>query len=823
MSKRQIFSLFGAVALEGMGKTQKELTEFNKEVRGATRRLNKMGREFITVGKNMTRNITAPMAAAGAAMVALSNKTGKYADQLLDLQQVTGLSTDNLQGLEVVSRDAGVSFEGLTGVIGKFTSRLPQIQRGTGQASRAMDQLGVSVHDSDGNMRDMNELFPVLVRKLQSIESVTERNALSQQIFGRSLEDIAPVLGMASDEFDRLMGSAEDVAGYMDKDALKAANEYRKSMENLKADFGGLTREMAMAFIPVLKNSVIPAIRNKVVPAIRGMIKAIKGAVEWFQGLNPAIKEIAVVLGVTLAAVGPLTIAIGKMVLAAKALVPLYIALTKGQIALNLAMKANPIGLIITAITALVAAGVLLYRNWDAVTDFMSSAWDSLTFHVEQGALRMQEVWAKSVLVIIDGIRRISDYIPGLNDAVFDARDAIEDMMFAAQGARMVNEAERESLEAKRKATADATEATADATDATSESTDATVEETETTKMSTAAKQNNAQAEKNLTWERYKAIDAVVAVHNALEKAKEDAKRILEERAQFEEQWSEKLFRETNDRIAILEMEKDQSLQQAYELGAEEASIREYFLHKIRDAKEQEAEASVQASRREVQEKIGLAQQLHSGVSAIMSDLSNMRMVQMENEIEKRRQQIEHSMMGEEEKEEAFTALEAEAAERKDEMRKKEAKQEKALRLFEIGINTASAVAQALPNVVLAGIVGTMGAAQAAIVAATPIPLAQGATVQSDPGRGVLAQIGEGNQDEIVMPLKSGIDQIVSGIISGLRDVTMPRPAFAGMPSGGGGDVHLSIGTLVADERGLKNLERRMSKYRIRENQRTGR
>lgn len=53
---------------------------------------------------------------------------------------------------------------------------------------------------------------------------------------------------------------------------------------------------------------------------------------------------------------------------------------------------------------------------------------------------------------------------------------------------------------------------------------------------------------------------------------------------------------------------------------------------------------------------------------------------------------------------------------------RKQARDEKLNALFSIAINTASAVAEALPNLILAGIVGGIGAAQAALVLAKPLP-----------------------------------------------------------------------------------------------------
>jgi tape measure domain-containing protein len=49
---------------------------------------------------------------------------------------------------------------------------------------------------------------------------------------------------------------------------------------------------------------------------------------------------------------------------------------TAAQAALNAVMSANPIGLMVAGIAALVVAGVLLYRNWDKVAKFFKGLWD---------------------------------------------------------------------------------------------------------------------------------------------------------------------------------------------------------------------------------------------------------------------------------------------------------------------------------------------------------------------------------------------------------------------------------------------------------------
>lgn len=59
---------------------------------------------------------------------------------------------------------------------------------------------------------------------------------------------------------------------------------------------------------------------------------------------------------------------------------------------------------------------------------------------------------------------------------------------------------------------------------------------------------------------------------------------------------------------------------------------------------------------------------------------------------------------------------------KQNEIRKRQAIADKLNALFGIGVNTALGIAKALPDLILAAFVGTLGALQAATVAATPIP-----------------------------------------------------------------------------------------------------
>lgn len=148
---------------------------------------------------------------------------------------------------------------------------------------------------------------------------------------------------------------------------------------------------------------------------------------------------------------------------------------------------------------------------------------------------------------------------------------------------------------------------------------------------------------------------------------------------------------------------------------------------------EQQHQAEMERIEKEKQARIDSLTYAYSQITAIVDQA-------FDNEIAN----IENSEKSEEEKAKLIAQV-----------RRKQAVWDKTQAIVDIAINTATAVTKALPNLFLAGLIGALGVAQAAFVAAQPIPplpLAEGGIVMPTEG-GTLAQIAEAGQPEAVIPL----------------------------------------------------------------------
>lgn len=119
--------------------------------------------------------------------------------------------------------------------------------------------------------------------------------------------------------------------------------------------------------------------------------------------------------------------------------------------------------------------------------------------------------------------------------------------------------------------------------------------------------------------------------------------------------------------------------------------------------------------------------------------------------------------------------LDEELAAKEREIRRQQAKREKALNIFQSIVNTASAVAEALPNIPLSIAVGIAGAIQTALIASTPLPeLGTGGWIKkgdkhSAPSKGIPALI---ERDEAVMSAAAMTDKKVYNVIGNTAQIT---------------------------------------------------
>lgn len=213
---------------------------------------------------------TAGAAAAGTAVTAMTVKAATAADEINTLSKQTGLSTAQIQKFQFASEIIDVPMETLTGSMAKLTRNMAAATNPTKGAGKAFSELGVKVRDSEGNLRSNQAVFNDAILALGKMENATERDALAMQIFGKSAQDLNPLILGGADALKQLGDDADRAGLIMSQDALDNLNGFRDSLDVLQSSAGAASNVLAGSFAGGMRSSV--DIINRLIPQVTGSL-----------------------------------------------------------------------------------------------------------------------------------------------------------------------------------------------------------------------------------------------------------------------------------------------------------------------------------------------------------------------------------------------------------------------------------------------------------------------------------------------------------------------------------------------------------------------
>lgn len=209
--------------------------------------------------KGIATGFTAIATAATAAVTALAKMTldsGKWADDLNTLSKQTGISTEDLQKYQFAASRVDVSVDTLTGSMAKLTKNMSNARKGTGDAADAFSALGVDITDANGSLRDNEDVFKETIKALGQVENETERDAMAMQIFGKSAQDLNPLILGGADALEQLGAEAEAAGLILDQDSIDKLNGVQDAVDGLKASAEGAGHLFSVGFAGPISDAI---------------------------------------------------------------------------------------------------------------------------------------------------------------------------------------------------------------------------------------------------------------------------------------------------------------------------------------------------------------------------------------------------------------------------------------------------------------------------------------------------------------------------------------------------------------------------------------
>ena len=201
--------------------------------------------------------ITAAVATATAAAVSLGKEFVQTAtevattgDQIDKNSQRLGISVSGYQELDYVLNLCGTSMDSMSAGFKTMTNKIADATSGSEEALAMFESLGISLEDLQ-NM-STEDIFKATINGLQEMEEGADRAALANDLFGKSGQNLAPLLNMTSDEMNEAIDLANEYGMVMSDDAVQASADYTDALTTLKKTFTGLKNSLMADFLPSL-------------------------------------------------------------------------------------------------------------------------------------------------------------------------------------------------------------------------------------------------------------------------------------------------------------------------------------------------------------------------------------------------------------------------------------------------------------------------------------------------------------------------------------------------------------------------------------------
>ena len=418
----ELFKLLGTIAIDNeqanraLDETSQQAGDTSNQMDGA---FAKIGGVAATIGKA----VVGAGIAMGTAWVAAIEGTREYRAQM-------GLLDGAFQASGHSSKEAKNTYSELNAVLGDTEQAVEAAQHialiaDNEKEMNELTHIGAGIFQSFGNSLPLEGLYEGIVHT-SALGEVQGGLADALEWSGITVEDFNDKLAKCSTEEERqdlIMKTLKDTygaAGDQYKETNQDVMEARKAQERLTD---------AMAKLGAVGEPILTAIKNKVadmataaIPHLENLIQKVKDGKKWMQdNKNTVDKWKSAIVGAAASAASFVLILKWSSIMG-KAKTALA-AVTAAVKLLNLAMKANIIGLIISLVIGLVAAFVTLWKNNEDFRKFWIKLWDKI-----QDACGTATKWIKNKFGDLkDALKTVRDTFSKIKDTITDKLDEARD------------------------------------------------------------------------------------------------------------------------------------------------------------------------------------------------------------------------------------------------------------------------------------------------------------------------------------------------------------------------------------------------------------
>lgn len=388
----------------------------NARLRAVSEQFKQWGTQLETAGQKMQGLSMAAGIVAGA-IGGLTVKTSEWADDINTMSTKYSIGTGELQKYSAAAQLVDTDVETIAKSHVKLEKTMYSAQQGSESAEKAFQALGVQYKNADGSLRAGDAVWQDTIKALGTMSNESERDALAMQLMGKSASELNPLIEDGGEKYKMLAETMQQYGlDFIDQETLDGANQFNDTLETMKA-VGLVTLQNLGA-----------QLAEYLAPALSQVVDWVGKLANWLSNLDPSVLALIAGIAGLLAVAAPVLIFIGKISTGIGALIGLF-----GKIGPVLSLLTGPVGIVIAIIAALVAVGVLLYKNWDTVKakageikDWIVEKWTAL----KEGVGNAIESLKAKVTAVWEAIKATTQAIwNGITSAVSNVVNGIKNIV----------------------------------------------------------------------------------------------------------------------------------------------------------------------------------------------------------------------------------------------------------------------------------------------------------------------------------------------------------------------------------------------------------
>lgn len=286
-----------------------------------------------------------------------AESAGEFLDVMNKVAQNTGVSVDKLQN-GIVSNATAFQELGLS--LSESTSLMGQLEKSGANSETVLNGLRKALKNAAAEGVPLDTALANLQETIESGGEGMDGLTAAYDLFGKSGDQIYGAVKNGTLNFKELATTLTETEG-------SVANTF-EAMQDPTDKF-----KLAMQGLKLAGADIGTSILTTLTPAIEKLRDLIGQLSEKWQSLSPEMQDIIVKIAMVAAAVGPVLIVIGKVVSTVGTIMSIVPKLTSA-----ISLIASPVGIAVAAFAALVAAGVLIYKNWDVIKEKAIKIWTAI-------------------------------------------------------------------------------------------------------------------------------------------------------------------------------------------------------------------------------------------------------------------------------------------------------------------------------------------------------------------------------------------------------------------------------------------------------------